>query len=788
MTGRPHLTLLVGCLALSAAISARLGQDANWDLLNYHLYNGAALLRGRFDQDLLPAGMQSYLNPLLDALYAGLTLGPLRAHPVWLAATMGLWFGAALYFATRLALLLYGGRLLVLITAVLLGATGTAVVSQIGATTGELPAGAIMLAGLFVLLRGAPAARATTVAGMLFGLAAALKLTAVAYAPAACLAVASLCPPRRLVAACAMFSGGWLAGLLIGDGWWAWRLFERFGSPVFPLFNGVFRSPWYPPASVIDDRFLPHGILQWLFYPFYWMVGAGPVSTETAFHDPRGAVALCLGLAALLAWAAGSRGGRFAFTPVQRAALVFLVAGYVAWLVTSSIMRYAVVIEVVAGLLIPLFVMRLPPGRATLGGLAMVLGLIFIATRYPPSDRVPYGAETLRADMDWVEPGMLIVLTFRGPSSHVVALMPHQDSVGVVNIGDTVLEARGWPLHDEMVRRIRDHVGRVVVVTEGHPLGRFPELGEVGLSPDLANCRPVGSTFVPASETGIHACDARKLDPPRMPSPFWAQAASRYRTLVQPMDAALDLIGTAYLKAAGPAARGTRFIDWTDLLWSGVGKPNDALPAHADPTTLYVLAPEFVLGMAALLDPAVDMLGRVDGVLVAAPGWRGCAICTAPVEPVRITDYAPALTVGGSRALGAKAGASGYLLEGWWPQEPVSVWSRQQAGMAIPLSADLAERAEIVLTGRTLTGPGLATQRVALEIPGQPESLVWRTVSDGAIRFPLRREWLRRYPDGTFLMHLLLRFPDATSPAELGLSIDSRRLGFSLSTVSLEGM
>ncbi len=80
MTGRPHLTFLVGCLALAAIVSARLGQDANWDLLNYHLYNGAALLRGRFDQDLLAAGMQSYLNPLLDALYAGLALGPFHGR------------------------------------------------------------------------------------------------------------------------------------------------------------------------------------------------------------------------------------------------------------------------------------------------------------------------------------------------------------------------------------------------------------------------------------------------------------------------------------------------------------------------------------------------------------------------------------------------------------------------------------------------------------------------------------------------------------------------------------
>ncbi len=785
MTAR-HLALPAACCLIGPSLSVLMGQDANWDLLNYHLYNGAALLRGRFEQDLLAAGMQSYLNPVLDAVYAGLALGPWHSRPRLLAAATGLWFAAALYFAARLAGLLYPGRSAPVLAGTLLGVSGVAVVSQVGTTTGELPAGAIMLGGLFVLLRGsvagAPAALRLGLAGLLFGLAAGLKLTAAAYAPAACLAVASLHRPGRMAAACALFAGGWLAGFAAADGWWALQLYHRFGSPVFPLFNGVFRSPWYPPAGVIDDRFFPRGLLQWLFYPLYWIGGAA-LPSDLPFRDPRGAVVLCLGLIAALPWP-----GRPTLTPVQRAVLVFLAAGYAAWLASSSILRYAVVIEVMAGLAIPLLLARLLRGQALAGALVLAVGLVLPATRYPATFRVSYGAETVRADVDWVEPGMLIVLTFRGPAAHIVPLMPDQAGIAVINVGDTVLEARGWPLHDAMVRRIRDHPGRIAVVTQGHPLGRFPELGEVGLDPALANCRPISTTFVAASETGLHVCDARRLEPQRLPSPFWAQAAQRYRTLVQPPDAGQSLIGAAYLRAAGPAARGTRFIDWADLLWSGVRTPGATLPRQPDPGTLYVLAPEFVLAMAARLDPAADAIGQVDGVFVAAPGWRRCASCTAAIEPVRLGAETAALAVGGTRRLGPEARASGYLGEGWWPQERSPVWSQSEAEMFIPLAAGLPDGATLVLAGRVFTGPGLSAQRVAVEVDGHPEAAASKPFEgEGAVRLPLRRAWLRPGADGTLVLHLRLRCPDATSPAELGVSTDGRRLGLSPASVGLEG-
>src|SRR5688572_20421562 len=42
------------------------GQDANWDLRNYHWYDAYAVLTGRHDLDMGVAQTPTYYNPALD--------------------------------------------------------------------------------------------------------------------------------------------------------------------------------------------------------------------------------------------------------------------------------------------------------------------------------------------------------------------------------------------------------------------------------------------------------------------------------------------------------------------------------------------------------------------------------------------------------------------------------------------------------------------------------------------------------------------------------------------------
>src|SRR6204780_2772309 len=48
------------------ALALALGQDANWDLRNYHWYNAYAILNGRYAIDILPSQTPWFYNPALD--------------------------------------------------------------------------------------------------------------------------------------------------------------------------------------------------------------------------------------------------------------------------------------------------------------------------------------------------------------------------------------------------------------------------------------------------------------------------------------------------------------------------------------------------------------------------------------------------------------------------------------------------------------------------------------------------------------------------------------------------
>ena len=79
--------LLIGALAVA------LGQDANWDLRNYHWYNAYAFLTGRYGVDILPSQTPCFYNPTLDVPFFLLaTHVPARVAGFVLGVVQGLNF------------------------------------------------------------------------------------------------------------------------------------------------------------------------------------------------------------------------------------------------------------------------------------------------------------------------------------------------------------------------------------------------------------------------------------------------------------------------------------------------------------------------------------------------------------------------------------------------------------------------------------------------------------------------------------------------------------------------
>src|SRR5260221_14404186 len=82
----------------SCLVSLHLGQDDNFDMRNYHIYNAWAALTGRWSQDIFAAGAQTNFFPFLDIPYYFVPAKLFPPHGGDVAALSGLPSGALLFF------------------------------------------------------------------------------------------------------------------------------------------------------------------------------------------------------------------------------------------------------------------------------------------------------------------------------------------------------------------------------------------------------------------------------------------------------------------------------------------------------------------------------------------------------------------------------------------------------------------------------------------------------------------------------------------------------------------
>lgn len=507
------LARLAACLLLGALAGIAWGQDANWDLRNYHLYNAWAFLHDRDARDLAAAGMQSFFNPLLDLPYYLLGTGPWAAWPRGLAAGQGLWYGLLLFvlcaIARQLARLQGRDWGWPDAMAVVIGATGTMLVSQAGTTMNEVPLACLVLLGFACLLRlhgdaaDGPPARWALLAGTCCGLAVGLKPTAMVYPPAMALAVLSTLRPRgRAWRMALLFGAATALAFLLVYGWWGWRLYLRTGNPCFPLFNQVFRSDWIAPAAGTDLQFRPRSAAQWVFYPFYWLRSNQRVVTEVRFADPRYAMAwlaaACFGMRRLLArW----RGEPATGVAPQAMLVLFVASAYVLWLAVFSILRYAVAIEALSGLVL-LAACRagtphaLHPSALRRTGRAMALLAVaaIAASRYPNWGHVPFGERNYRIETGAVEAGSMVFFV-GAPVAYLAPFFPRAETLDFVGLTWFMDKARGYRLWSMARQRVASHSGPFYAVLGEDARQQEPQLERLLPGSRLDGCRTISSNL-----------------------------------------------------------------------------------------------------------------------------------------------------------------------------------------------------------------------------------------------------------------------------------------------------
>lgn len=259
------VVLFVGFATGSGLYSLYLGSDANWDLLNYHIYNPFAAINKRFLYDIEPAQGQTYLNPALDVPFY-ILIRYLNDYPRLVGFIQGTINGVSLLCTALLAWRsighLTGGagwpRWTLSATAVLIGGTGADSSGLIGSTTGDVQVTAFVLCAVVFAVRSidspraeAAALRDMAVSGIFAGLAFGLKPTTGPFGLGLVVALAMLPQPFR-TKGIALFAVASLLGILMGGGYHAFTMYGLFANPVFPAFNSVFHSPYFGSLNILD--------------------------------------------------------------------------------------------------------------------------------------------------------------------------------------------------------------------------------------------------------------------------------------------------------------------------------------------------------------------------------------------------------------------------------------------------------------------------------------------------------------------------------------------------------
>jgi hypothetical protein len=492
-----HWALLLMALfpLFYGALALYLGADASWDLRNYHWYNAWAYLTGRREVDLMPSQGQFFLNPWLDVpFYLLATHLPLKGAFFILGAIQGLNFILLFMISyATLSISRAGHKTLACALLAGMGMLGAMDIAEIGTVFYDnVTSLGIFLSALLLLRRlewiqTAPEKEAVLYAalcGIPAGFAVGLKMTCASYAVGLCIALLIFTPQMRrcfLLAFC--FGLGVLAGFAISYGHWAWYLYTQFGSPTFPLFNIVFRSPLLPNDSLLLDYAPPH---NWtlLIFPFLFAFNPARVN-EIAWQDLRIPVLYALFLWLIVQYKLFKKrpagGTTFAAAGPARFLMLAGAVGYYCWLLSETIYRYLLPLDMLAPLLIVICIGMLPLKRKT-RVIAAVAVLAALTATIQPGDwgRRSWWPEKM-ADVTSLklgnDPNTMILMA--GGDAYAYLLPEFPSHLRFVRI-----QSRGFPpdanygITELMRKMIRDHKGPLILFM---PV-RYLPMGEASLN------------------------------------------------------------------------------------------------------------------------------------------------------------------------------------------------------------------------------------------------------------------------------------------------------------------
>jgi hypothetical protein len=220
-----------------------------------------------------------------------------------------------------------------------------------------------------------------------------------------------------------------------------------------------------------------------------------------------------------------------------------------------------------------------------------------------------------------------------------------------------------------------------------------------------------------------------------------------------------------------------------------LGKELNQGPLNAD--SLYIFRDWKDSPRQVRFDPRTDLLARIDGFNVLAPGWKVCAKCpvlengSALVEKLtaseasELNQLAPEISLGEKIVFSSQGrGRADFMLEGWGYGENWGTWAiAPQAKLIFNFSTFKPRK--MVIDTRAFLAP-LHTQQ-EIEVWGNGSMLgkvTLKKIDSNQIEVTL--------PDQVMvnpIFNLEFRSINAVSPKDMGLGADERLLGIGLQSI-----
>jgi len=199
-----------------------------------------------------------------------------------------------------------------------------------------------------------------------------------------------------------------------------------------------------------------------------------------------------------------------------------------------------------------------------------------------------------------------------------------------------------------------------------------------------------------------------------------------------------------------------------------------------DADSLYILDDTVLADAANSVNSETDLLTRVDGLVVLAPGWKRCSQCLSMPDEGRQMSLLVLTRPGQTLTFNY---TTRQLVSGWSTPESWGTWSTgPQAQIDLRVTS---EARSIVLDVLAFVHPQHPAQRVIVSLNGE-QVLTTRLVQlqDNHLEIPITPAIRQRLADNDRLT-IELQLPDAISPEQLGINDDSRVMGLGLKRLTV---